>query len=66
VEESSKGVPPNVRNDLVVAQETRQKIEIAQMRRTIRQMQNEITRLKRDEILLHQIKMQDSHYKIKE
>jgi hypothetical protein len=62
-----QGVPPNVRNDPVTAQETRQKIEIAQMSRTIRQMQNEITRLKRAmKILSHQIKIQEFHYKIKE
>jgi hypothetical protein len=47
-----QGVPPNVRNDPGASQETRQKIEMAQMSRTIRQMQNEITRLKRGENLI--------------
>jgi hypothetical protein len=41
-----------VRNDPGASQETRQKIEMAQMSRTIRQMQNEITRLKRGENLI--------------
>lgn len=35
-----QGVIPDVRNDLAAAQETKQIIEIAQMNRTIRQMQN--------------------------
>ena len=46
-----QGVPPNVINDPIVSRETRHKIEISQMRKTIRQMQNEITRLKRGDNL---------------
>jgi hypothetical protein len=38
-----------VKIDLVVAQETKQRIKIAQLNRTIRQMQNEITRLRRND-----------------
>jgi hypothetical protein len=38
-----------VKTDPVAAQETKQRIEIAQMNRTIRQMQNEITRLRRND-----------------
>jgi hypothetical protein len=45
-------MPPNVRNDHGVSQETRQKIEIVQMSRIIRQMQNEITQLKRSESII--------------
>jgi hypothetical protein len=36
-----------VKVDPVAAQETKKRIEIAQMNRTIRKMQNEITRLRR-------------------
>ena len=42
-----KGTIPNVKVDPMVAQETKKRIEIAQMNRTIKQMQNEITRLRR-------------------
>jgi hypothetical protein len=42
-----KGTIPDVKVDPVAAQETKQRIEIAQMNRTIKQMQNEITRLRR-------------------
>jgi hypothetical protein len=42
-------MPPNVRNNSGATQETREEKKIAQMWRTIRQMQNEITRLKRSE-----------------
>jgi hypothetical protein len=51
-----QGLLPNVRNDLGASQETRKKIEMAQLRRTIEKMQNEINRLKRSEnlILPHQ------------
>jgi hypothetical protein len=42
-----KGTIPDVKVDPVAAQETKQRIEIAQMNRTIRKMQNEITRLRR-------------------
>jgi hypothetical protein len=41
-----------VRNIPEVSQDTQQKIEIAQMSRTIQQMQNEITRLKRNENII--------------
>jgi len=44
-----KGTIPNVKIDPITAQETKQKIEIAQMNRTIRQMQSEIIRLRRNE-----------------
>jgi hypothetical protein len=44
-----KGTIPDVKTDPVAAQETKQRIEIAQMNRTIRQMQNEITRLRRND-----------------
>jgi hypothetical protein len=44
-----KGVIPNVRNDPTMTQETKQRMEIAQMNRTIKQMQNELTRLRRNE-----------------
>jgi hypothetical protein len=43
------GVIPNVKNDPTTTQEMKQRMEIAQMNRTIRQMQNELTRLRRDE-----------------
>jgi hypothetical protein len=42
-----KGTIPDVKVDPVVVQETKKRIEIAQMNRTIKQMQNEITRLRR-------------------
>jgi hypothetical protein len=42
-----KGTIPDVKVDPVTAQETKQRIEILQMNRTIRKMQNKITRLKR-------------------
>jgi hypothetical protein len=42
-----KGTIPDVKVDPVAAQETKQRIEIAQMNRTIRKMQNEITRLRK-------------------
>jgi hypothetical protein len=42
-----KGTIPDVKVDPVAAQETKQRIEIAQMNRTIKQMKNEITRLRR-------------------
>jgi hypothetical protein len=41
-----------VRNDPGAAQETRRKKEIAQMSRKIRQMQNEITQLKRGDNII--------------
>jgi len=41
-----KGTIPDVKVDPVVAQETKQRIEIAQMNRTIKQMHNEITKLR--------------------
>jgi hypothetical protein len=44
-----KGTIPNVKIDPVAAQETKQKMEIAQMNKTIRKMQNEIIRLRRNE-----------------
>jgi hypothetical protein len=44
-----KGTISNVKTDHVASQETKQRIEIAQMNRTIRQMQNEITRLRRND-----------------
>jgi hypothetical protein len=42
-----QGVIPYVRNDPVTTQETDKRIEITQMNKTIRQMQNELTRLRR-------------------
>jgi hypothetical protein len=44
-----QGVIPNVKNDPSTTQEMKQRLEISQMNRTIRQMQNELTRLRRDE-----------------
>jgi hypothetical protein len=44
-----QGVIPNVRHDPTITQETKQIIEIAQMNQTIREMQNELTRLRRGE-----------------
>jgi hypothetical protein len=41
-----------VRNDPIVSQETRKKIEMDHMSRTIRQMQNEISILKRGENII--------------
>jgi hypothetical protein len=41
-----QGVIPDVRNDLATTQETKQKIEISQMNRSIWKMQNELTRLR--------------------
>jgi hypothetical protein len=43
-----KGTIPDVKIDPVVAQETKQRIKITQMNRTIKQMQNEIIRLRRE------------------
>jgi cell division protein FtsB len=45
--ECFKGTIPDVKVDPVAAQETKQRIEIAQMNRTIKQMKNEINRLRR-------------------
>jgi hypothetical protein len=42
-----KGTIPDVKVDPVARQETKQRIEIAQMNRTIKKMQNEITKLRR-------------------
>ena len=42
-----KGTIPDVKVDPVATQETKQRIEIAQMNRTIKQMKNKITRLRR-------------------
>jgi hypothetical protein len=42
-----KGTIPNIKVDPVVAQEKNQRIEIAHMNRTIKQLHNEITRLRR-------------------
>jgi hypothetical protein len=42
-----QGVIPYVINYPVATQETKQRIEISQMNRTIQQMQNELTRLRR-------------------
>jgi hypothetical protein len=42
-----KGTIPDVKVDPMVAQVTKKIIEIAQMNRTIKQMQNDITRLRR-------------------
>jgi hypothetical protein len=42
-----KGTIPDVKVDPATTQETKQRIEIVQMNRTIKQMQNEITRLRR-------------------
>jgi len=42
-----KGTIPNVKVDPVAAQETKQRIEIEQINRTIRKMKNEITKLRR-------------------
>jgi hypothetical protein len=43
-----KGITiPNVKVDPIVAQETKKRIEISQMNRTIKKMKNEITRLRR-------------------
>jgi hypothetical protein len=42
-----RGTIPNVKIDPMAAQETKKNIEIAQMNRTIKQMQNEITILRR-------------------
>ena len=47
-----QGVIRNVRNEPFMTQETKQILEIAQMNRTIRQMQNELTRLRRAEIFI--------------
>jgi hypothetical protein len=44
-----KGTIPDVKTDPVASQEMKQRIEIAQMNITIRQMQNEITRLRRND-----------------
>jgi hypothetical protein len=46
-----KGTIPDVKVDLVAAQETKQRIEIAQMNRTIGHMKNEIIKLRRGIIL---------------
>jgi hypothetical protein len=43
-----KGTIPDVKVDPVATQETKQRIEILQMNRTIKKMQNEITRLRRE------------------
>jgi hypothetical protein len=42
-----KGTIPDVKVDTVVAQESKKGIEIGQMNRTIKQMKNEITKLRR-------------------
>jgi hypothetical protein len=42
-----------------MTQETKKRLEITQMNRTIRQMQNELTRLRRDENFIQQIKTQE-------
>jgi hypothetical protein len=60
-----KGTIPNVKIDPVAAQETKQKIEIAQMNRTIRQMQNEIIRLRRNENFMLDSRMSSSRTKKK-
>jgi hypothetical protein len=44
-----QGIVPNVRNDPTPTQETKQRVEIVQMNRTIRQMKNELTRFRRVE-----------------
>jgi hypothetical protein len=52
-----KGTIPDVKVDPVAAQETKQRIEIAQMNRTIKQMQNEITRLRRGDNYVENLRM---------
>jgi hypothetical protein len=42
-----KGTIPDVKVDPMATQETKKKIEIAQMNKTIKQMNNDITRLRR-------------------
>ena len=44
-----QGIMPNVINDPNTTQKIKQRLEISQMNRTIRQMQNEKTRLRRAE-----------------
>jgi hypothetical protein len=41
-----KGTIPDVKVNLVAAQETTKKLKIAQMNKTIKQMKNDITRLR--------------------
>jgi hypothetical protein len=52
-----KGTILDVKMDLVAAQEMKQRMEIAQMNRTIRQMQNEITRLRRNDNYMPNMRM---------
>jgi hypothetical protein len=52
-----KGTIPDVKVDPVAAQETKQRIEIAQMNRTIRKMKNEITRLRRGDNYVANLRM---------
>jgi hypothetical protein len=52
-----KGTIPDVKVDPVVAQETKQRIEIAQMNRTIMQMKNEIIRLRRGDNYVANLRM---------
>jgi len=47
------GTIPNLRNDLELVQETKQRMDIVQMNRTIRKMKNEITRLNRNDNYNH-------------
>jgi hypothetical protein len=42
-----KGAIPNVKVHPMVAHETKQRIKISHMNRTIKQMQNEITKLRK-------------------
>jgi hypothetical protein len=46
-----------VKVDTIAAQETKQRIEIAQMNRTIRKMKNEITRLRRGHNYVENMRM---------
>jgi hypothetical protein len=48
---------PDVKTDPVASQEMKQRIEIAQMSITIRQMQNEITRLRRNDNYVLNLRM---------
>jgi hypothetical protein len=52
-----KGTIPYVKVDPVAAQETKQRIEIAQMNIKIMKMQNEITRLRRDDNYVSNLRM---------
>ena len=52
-----KGTIPDVKVDHVAAQETKQRIKIAQMNRNIKQMQNKITKLRRGDNYVENLRM---------